>query len=302
MSREKSRVLIFGAGVIGSIYAHKFFEAGIDVTLFARGNRLASLQEHGLQYSKNGGVSSVNVRVIDSLENDDLYDFIFVAVRYDQAEGALLALKDNQSKTIVTMTNNAKGFSSWTDIVGERLVPGFPGFGGQIKDEVLYARVPPKALQASMFGEISGRETERTEQLKNLFDTAKLPCTIKKDMGAYLITHSVSDIALLCNLYARDGAAENEGANTKETARRITRTLKSYLRALRDAGLSISPSAFKAALYCPGFIMDAFFVQWLQSQMVQDMLLPDYAIGAEREAAQLKRDLLELLKQHGVAP
>lgn len=175
MSAKQDRILIFGAGVIGSMYAIKLIEAGFDVTLFAHSNRFKSLRENGLQYKEKGTVKSIQVNVIDTLENDDVYDFIFLTVRYDRSESALLTLKDNQSKNIVTMTNNSIGFSSWLDIVGDRLLPAFPGFGGQIKDGVLHARFLPKIIVATVFGEINGVVTERIENLARLFKAAKLP-------------------------------------------------------------------------------------------------------------------------------
>ena len=46
------RVLIYGAGVIGSLYAALISEAGADVSLYARGNRLKELQMYGLRYKK----------------------------------------------------------------------------------------------------------------------------------------------------------------------------------------------------------------------------------------------------------
>lgn len=204
MSAKQDKILIFGAGVIGSMYAIKLIEAGFDVSLFAQSNRFKSLRENGLQYTEKGTVRSIQVNVIDTLENDDVYDFIFVTVRYDRSESALLALKDNQSKNIVTMISNSIGFSSWLDIIGDRLLPAFPGFGGQIKDGVLHARFLPKFIAATAFGEISGVATERIENLAKLFKTAKLPYVIKKDMQAYLITHSVSDIAMLSFLHSEN--------------------------------------------------------------------------------------------------
>ena len=42
------RVLIYGAGVIGSLYAVLLAEAGINVTVYARGKRLQSLLSKGL--------------------------------------------------------------------------------------------------------------------------------------------------------------------------------------------------------------------------------------------------------------
>jgi len=42
------RVLILGVGVIGSFNAARFKEAGHDVTLPVRGQRLEDLREHGI--------------------------------------------------------------------------------------------------------------------------------------------------------------------------------------------------------------------------------------------------------------
>lgn len=296
ISVKQNRILIFGAGVIGSAYAIKFIEAGIDVTLFARSNRFKTLKENGLQYNEKGAVKSIKVNVIDTLENDDVYDFIFVTVRYDRSESALLALKDNQSQNIVTMISNSIGFSSWLDIVGDRLVPAFPGAGGQIKDGILYARFPPKILVATMFGEISGLVTERVENLAKLFNTAKLPYAVNKDMKSYLITHSVSDIAMLSFLI------DEKSARTRKTAHQITSTLKAYLRAIQKAGVVINPSSFKIMLKCPNMILDLFFMLWLRTKMVKDMMLPDYATSANNEIVQLNNDLLKFLNQNDVTP
>lgn len=269
----------------------KFTEAGFDVSLFARSDRFRSLQEKGLQYHDKGTVRSIPVKVIDTVENDDVYDYIFVTVRYDRAESALLALKDNQSPNIVTMTNSSIGFSSWRRIVGDRLLPAFPGFGGQIKDGVLYARFMPKFLVATSFGEVNGAVTQRVLKLAQVFQAAMLPYVIKKDMQAFLITHSVSDIALLGSLYGGNA----DPARTRKTARQITVTLKAYLRKIKQAGVAVDPPLFTIVPKLPSFILDVLFIAWLRTKMVKDMLLPDYANAANQEVVQLEQDLTKFL-------
>ena len=49
------RILIYGAGVIGSLYAALFAEAGYDTNIYARGKRLEALRNNGLQYKKKSG-------------------------------------------------------------------------------------------------------------------------------------------------------------------------------------------------------------------------------------------------------
>ena len=52
------RILIYGAGVIGCLYASLFSEAGYDTYVYARGKRLESLNENGLLYRKKNKIQS----------------------------------------------------------------------------------------------------------------------------------------------------------------------------------------------------------------------------------------------------
>ena len=100
------RILIYGAGVIGSLYAVLLKEAGYDTTIYARGHRLEALQNQGLLYKKNNIIKKVDIKVIDYLQDNDIYDFIFLTVRENQLYQALKELKSNKSKNIITMVNS----------------------------------------------------------------------------------------------------------------------------------------------------------------------------------------------------
>jgi len=58
------KLLIYGAGVIGSLYAAAFAEVGYNTTVYARGERLKAPRTLGLWYEKNGKVRKANVTVI----------------------------------------------------------------------------------------------------------------------------------------------------------------------------------------------------------------------------------------------
>src|SRR5574344_1632841 len=97
------KILIYGAGVIGCLYASLFSKAGYDTDIYARGKRLESLKEKGLLYCKNNKVQKANVNIISQLGEDDIYDYIFLTVRENQLHDALKELASNSSPTIVTM-------------------------------------------------------------------------------------------------------------------------------------------------------------------------------------------------------
>ena len=166
------RILVFGAGVIGSLYASRFLSAGFDVTLFARGKRLETLKSKGLLYEEKGLIKKASIKLIDKLASDDIYDYIFVTVRYEQVEPVLISLRGNPSKNIITLSN-AVDYNPWIEIAGNKLIPGFPGAGGDIKEDILYAKFVSKNMQRTIFGEINGGTTERILEISKLFKRQK---------------------------------------------------------------------------------------------------------------------------------
>lgn len=76
-----AKILIIGAGVIGSLYGGLLARKGNDVTFLARKNRLTELTKHGLilKWVKSGKEEKITgFEVIESLSETDEYDFIFV--------------------------------------------------------------------------------------------------------------------------------------------------------------------------------------------------------------------------------
>ena len=77
------RILIYGAGVIGSFYASKLLTAGYDVTILARGKRKEDIEKHGIviDHFLQKEQTVTKAPVIDKLEKNDVYDFIFVIMQ-----------------------------------------------------------------------------------------------------------------------------------------------------------------------------------------------------------------------------
>ncbi len=179
------RILIYGAGVIGSLYAALFAESGMETTVYARGQRLESLRREGLRYERNGAVRTAEVRVLDVLPKDDLYDFIFLTVRENQVHEALTQLRGNQSPHIVTMVNSLEDYRLWEQLCGVgRIIPAFPGAGGGFENGVLHAALTPRLIQPTTFGILTPEQATQAKQLKALFRHAKIPYQQVGDMHA----------------------------------------------------------------------------------------------------------------------
>ena len=168
------RVLIYGAGVIGSLYAALFSSAGVDTTVYARGQRLEGLKQHGLRYEKSVTVRTPNVRILDTLYPNDLYDFIFLTVRENQLHAALTQLRENRSPCIVTMVNSIEDYSVWEQLCGAgRILPAFPGAGGGFEQGVLHAVLTPRLIQPTTFGVLTSKQLPQAKQLKMLSSVQK---------------------------------------------------------------------------------------------------------------------------------
>jgi 2-dehydropantoate 2-reductase len=203
------RILIYGAGVIGSIFAGRLAASGEDITVLARGKRLEQLKQNGVVLVKPGEKAEIMpVKAIENLAPDDLYDYIIVAMQRTQVDDILPMLSQNCSKNIVFVVNTAEGYDKWAHAVGgERLMIGFPSAGGErIGDRVSYfiGKGLMRAFQTTTFGEYTGKKTERVKRLINTFKQAGIPSVFCEDMDAWQKTHVAMVTSIANALYAYD--------------------------------------------------------------------------------------------------
>lgn len=105
---NRQTILIYGAGVLGSIYGARLQQAGHHVTMLTRGDRHAFLKKNGiiLQNFFAGKEEQVHIDTIRTVEPDQLFDLILVPMRKDQIDSALPAIHQNRSKTVLLIRIN----------------------------------------------------------------------------------------------------------------------------------------------------------------------------------------------------
>ena len=227
------KILIYGAGVIGSLYAALFAEAGYDTCIYARGKRLEFLKKNGLLYKKKQNIKRAETTILGELSDDDIYDFVLLTVRENQLYEALTELKNNKSNTIVTMVNSLDSYKKWEDIVGTgRILPAFPGAGGSINDDgILDASLIPRIIQPTTFAEIAGNKSERTKQFSKILKHAHIPYQEVKDMHMWQLCH-LAMVVPIADAYYEADCPERAGKDwkiMKKTAERLKRNF-SFLR------------------------------------------------------------------------
>ncbi|MCM3697956.1 ketopantoate reductase family protein [Paenibacillus macerans] len=102
------RVLVYGAGVLGSYLAHVLVRGGNQVTVLARGKRAEELERDGLviRHYFQRKTTVDQVRVIRTLEAGDIYDLIFVVMKYSDFPAVMPILANNRSSNIIIVGNN----------------------------------------------------------------------------------------------------------------------------------------------------------------------------------------------------
>ena len=190
-------ILVFGAGVIGTVYASKLRQGGNSVTVLARGPRLDDIRRHGLILESvvDRRRSECRVEVTEGLSPRDRYDLILVAVRRDQLEASMAALAANSTvPTILFMLNNPLGTSRLVEAIRkDRVVLGFPGVGGTKEGHLVqYAMI---SQQPTTIGEVDGRRTPRLEELVHLFRASQLATRVD---GA-VVTATYGDTVVVFN-------------------------------------------------------------------------------------------------------
>jgi 2-dehydropantoate 2-reductase len=241
------RILIYGAGVIGSIFAGKLAASGEDVTVLARSKRLEELQQNGIVLSKPGMNKDENipVKVIDHLAPDDLYDYIIVVMQRTQVESVLSILSQNLSKNITFVVNTAAGYDKWAQAVGsERLMLGFPSAGGErVGGKVVYfvGEGVMRAFQTTTFGEYSGKKTERVRHLIEAFSRAGIPSVFCADMNAWQKTH-VAMVTSIANVMYKFDCDNYRLAKSYENVRLMICGIKEGFAVLEQLGIKIKPA------------------------------------------------------------
>jgi 2-dehydropantoate 2-reductase len=245
------KTLVYGAGPLGSLYAAKLHEAGVDVALLARGQRLADLREHGvmLEDAFSGARETYRVPVVEALGEDDPYDLVLVVMRKDQSRDILPALARNRhARTVLFLQNNPSGFDEYVAALGaERVMAGFPLAGGERRDPVM--RVIPFNKVAMPVGEVDGRITDRTKAVAALLERTGKRVEIRRDIDAWLVSH-IPGILAFAGLFAAD-LDPARFARTPDAMLLGVRAREEALRAQQAAGIPISPAWFKGLPWLP---------------------------------------------------
>lgn len=246
------RILVVGAGVIGSFNAARLKEGGQDVTLLARGRRLADLREYGvvLENFRTGQRTTTQVPLLEVLGPEDHYDLALVIVRRNQIPSVLQLLAQNRRiPSVLFLGNNAAGAQDMVQALGrERVLTGMMNAGG-VREGHVVRYVWSKWLPL-LFGELDDIATPRTQAIAHMFRSAGLRARVIRNVDAYQKTH-VAGIPVLAGALYMAGGDIRRLAHMPELLRLYVQGFREGLRALRAEGTPLRPSTTRLFEWIP---------------------------------------------------
>jgi 2-dehydropantoate 2-reductase len=294
----KMNILVYGAGVIGSVYAARLQEAGYNVSLLARGQRAVSLRTQGilLEDASTGHRTTTQVSLVDHLAPTDSYDVVIVTVRLDQLASILPILAANhQIPTILFMLNIPDGMQRLERLDPHRVLLGFPSIGGSRQGEVIrYAHHP--ALVQTTLGKEDGQITPRLRQLATAFKKAGFSVALNADMQSWLKTHAVIDVCMLAAVVMTQGSSAKLG-RTRKLVVMMIQSVREGLRVLQAQDIPITPLSMKVLfLWMPRWLAVLCLQYILQSSIATLALDPNLQGGLD-EVSQMARDIMAQLQK-----
>lgn len=251
------KILIYGVGPFGSLFAERLSEAGHSVFLLDHEERQQELKTYGIvtENTKTGEQTVTRLPVVERFAEEDIYDLVIVPIRKNLVADVLPSLAANKKvPTYLFMLNNAAGQQRFVEALGkERVMAGFPLPGGYKKGHIMYMMpVEEKKPTVLPIGEVDGSILPRTYEVADILSSMRgYRAEIRKDMDDWLKAHVALLIPTLAPaVYACKTDLEHFAA-TRDAHVLLKRALPEAFHALQNAGVPITPPTLRIIEWIP---------------------------------------------------
>lgn len=256
------KILFFGRGVIGALYAWAFEKAGHTVEFYVREGRKAqygpyvNLELWDARRSKKDRIVKGKWPIVthEEIKQDHDYDLIFMSVNPEQVSSAVKYLAPRVGKATVLFFNNF-----WQDprsavqpIPLEQMVYGFPGAGGGFEGNTLYGGL----YKTVQFGTFESKPTPRDLAVHRLFVDAGFKVKVHWDTQSWLWNHFAFNVAMEVEVL-KSGSFEKV-ISSSEALAGMGRNVQEMLPILQAKGSKLDGMTKVVAILPPkvfGFLM-----------------------------------------------
>ena len=286
------KIVVMGAGALGSYFGGRLQAAGHDVILVARGPHLAALREQGLRIeSPAGDLALPKVHASDDPAAGGTPDVVlFMVKNYDVEEAARrLAPALGPGTLVVTCQNGVSAPKRLTAIIGEGCVhPGAVYMPADVREPGVVRH--SGAFHRMVFGPFSGPAGPRARAFAEAVREAGPDCEIVDDIRAALWEKFVllSSLAALTAVTRLDIGPVRDCPETKAL---LVRAVDEALAVGLADCPSLDPEAGKKALE---------LMLEKMGPKVHASMLDDLQRGRRIEIDDLSGEIVRLGRHHGI--
>ena len=286
------RVLIIGAGVVGSNLAHSL-KYGNDITILARNKTYDNLKNNGLIINHKLGKQTIDYfNVINKLEKNDIYDVIFIVSRFSSLDNIIPIIENNGSKNIVFVGNNIS-VEKYMSLKNKNVLFAFFMAAGKKYDGYINSI----CLNKIEIGRTDGKDISN-EFIKSIFKETKIKVIIENKMNDYLKTHACAVLPLVFASYKVDGNLKLLKHDKKYSLLIMDAIIEGY-DVLKKLGYEILPkgeyeNCVNKKKLC------AFIYRFMFSNFIGKLCISDHAMSAKEEFILLEKEFEKLKEKSKV--
>jgi len=238
------RILMFGRGVIATLYGRVLAGAGHDVEFYVRPGRAAQYGDEVQLDWIDGRRKPLGRRVRESyrtvlresIDPGDGFDLIVLSVGHHRLAEAAEFLAPRLGAATVLVFGNVfdEPLAAAAPLPADRLVFGFPGAGGGFLDDgLLWGAMLPSIV----VGTTGEAPTSREQQVFDAFRQAQVAVRQEADMRGWLWLHFVADAGMF-DQAIRSGSLANMSGD-RRAFRDAFLTARELLPVLEARGIDL---------------------------------------------------------------
>lgn len=280
------KILVIGAGVIGSNLAH-YLSRSNDVTVLVRSDRYERIVKDGIVIKHKFKRKTIDhLRVIKELKEDDIYDAIFVCFRFSQIDSFIPSLLKNRSKNIIFVGNNMR-VDLFSNLKDKNVLFAFFMAAGERR----YEYISSICLKKITIGRIDGNNID-DEFIKSIFKKTKIKVDIQNKMDDYLKSHACAILPLVFATYRVNGNLKLLKRDKLFSIKLIDAMIEGY-DVIRSLGYEILPNGEYETI-TKKKKMCAFLYRFMFSNFIGKLCISSHAMNAMDEFTSLDEEFVKL--------
>ena len=256
----------------------------------ARNKTYEQLKNNGLIIKHKLGKKTVDhFNIIDRLDENDIYDVIFVVSRFSSLDSIVPIIKHNNSQNIVFVGNNMS-VEKYMNIENKNILFAFFMAAGKKYDGYINSI----CLNKIQIGRVDGKDVSN-EFIKSIFKETKIKVTIQNKMNDYLKTHACAVLPLVFASYKVNGNLKLLKKDKEYSLLIMDAIIEGY-NVLKKLGYEILPkgeyeNCVNKKKRC------AFIYRFMFSNFIGEMCISDHAMSAREEFILLEKEFEKLKKK-----